>query len=71
MTQNEREWIVSTVTIAIVEARKEMLEKDMPTLIAWHEKGCPIGRRMAMVLGGLIVAQALFTAGIAVLIKLL
>lgn len=71
MTQDEREWIVNTVTLAIVEARREMLEKDIPVLINWHERGCPIGRRMAMLLGGVIVAQVVFTVGVAVLIKLL
>lgn len=71
MTDGDREWVMQTVTIGIVASRKEMLEKDVPTLINWHFAGCPIGKRMCVLLGGIAVMQVVLTAGVALVVKLL
>ena len=64
MTEQDREWVVDSIRVAILESRKEMLDTDIPQALALHTTGCPWAKKLLVLIALLVGAQVVATASV-------
>ena len=61
MTEQDREWVVGVVKVAILESRKEMLNIDVPMALKAHTSGCPWAKKLIVLFALLVGAQVVIS----------
>jgi len=62
MTETDREWVVDSIRVAILESRKEMLGTDVPRALKLHVAGCPWAKKLLVLIALLVGAQVIATS---------